>query len=216
MSLTKKEYRDAVVVLAGVYDVPLSDQDLGTVDHAVELSAQFVFCEAFVETPESFRATPATITDGDAYPSGFLGYAKSAYYTSGGIIRPFRYATVAELSALLSKLRILARATDPVLFFCDGKINTLPAGLTFTFEWWEILQSTADPSVADTATNGMPEEYDRAVIRGAFEFLTKMMVTEIGALRLTQSELKRWQDAERRLYLEKFEMQNQSFKGGNE
>lgn len=212
MSLTKKQYRDRTIVLLGIYDVPVSNEDFGTVDHAVELSAQFVFCEAFLNASDKFRAAPATITDGDPYPSGFLGYAKSAYYTSGGIVRPFRYATVKEVSALLSKQRILARATDPALFFCDGIINTLPAGLTFTFEWWEFLQSTADPSVADSATNGLPEEYDTAVIRGAAEFMTKLMVTEIGALRLTQSELKRWQDAERRLYQEKFDMQNETLR----
>jgi hypothetical protein len=208
MSLSKKQRRDKCIALCGVYDVPLSNEDFGLVDHALENARDFVFCDIFVGRSELFRAV-ATLTDGAAMPPGFLGYAKSAYYTSGGIIRPFRYSNVTEIASLISKKRILARASDPALFFSDGLFNTLPPGLTATFEFWQWPQSMFDITVPDNTTDSMPEDSEPLIIRGGFENLVKMMTTEIGALRLTQAELERWQKAERTLYLEKFGMQNE-------
>lgn len=212
MSWSKKKRRDSCIALCGVYDVPLSTLDFGQVDHALENARDFVFYDIFIGRSALFRAI-ATLTDGDPMPGGFLGYAKSAYYTDGGsIIRPFRYANVTEIASILSKKRMLARASDPVLVLADQIFNTFPAGLTASFEFWRHPDSMADTSVADNATDPMPEDSEVLIVRGGFENLVKMMTTEIGALRLTQGELERWQAADRKLYLEKFGMQSETLR----
>lgn len=220
MSWSKAKRRQRLLVYAGTYNAPLTDEDRNTIDHALEEARDRVFDSIFIERRHLFLSSK-TFTDGDDYTKnsaqnasdGFLGWAKSAYYlgdgNNGTVLNkkyPFRYAEAPEIPMLLSNLRTGASYVDPAIVFTDSKIVTFPAGLSGTFEFYQHPCSLADPSIADTETDTIPDDLEMLNIRGGFENIVKLMVSEIGALRSTQQQLNEWKAISRKLYLEKFQI----------
>lgn len=203
MSWTLAQRRDALMGYAGVYNVPLSANSLKHLDLCIEWGRDEVFWLIFPYRSELFRASTA-VAQGGAYPADHMRYANHAFYTYSAVIRQFRYASVPEIPAMKTNLRVKARDEEPVISFFDQTVNYLPAGIaTATYEYFKYPVNLT----TDATTDVMPEDTEMMIVRAAFERLVLTMLSEAEAGQLLEHELERWKAAETKLYDDIFSSQ---------
>lgn len=207
MAKTKAQYRGLVRELAGAYELEIKLSQ-PQIDKAIQNSIDEVFTHIFPKRPHLWRKT-AVLNHGAALPTDWLGYAGNAWITDGsGNKSPFRYAPIPMIPAVKKNHMELATATEPVLYFCERKMFTVPAAIqNVSIEYFSQPVQLYGASVTDATPSDIPQDFDGVVVRGALDRLFTMMVEEKVALELTEAEFESIQKSNMELYSNQLMMQ---------
>lgn len=201
---TKKDRRDDIVALFGVYDVPLKLAP-GQIDQAAEFGRNAIFWDYFEQYKHRFRVIGEQFSHGDEWPFGFMGLAKRQYVVDNAIEYDVRLAHVTELPQFIRNERIKGTQFCGVLYLADRKFYFEPITLEDVYiEYWKYPDPFADTAVPDTFTDTMPDALEPLITRAGFERALVMQVDDDTALKLTQAEYSSSIAALQRLWDEKF------------
>lgn len=170
MSLTMKQRRDWVKALGMVYhpEVELTPQ---LIDLNLQWSRNEQYKSDLRANEHNYRKS-ATLTDGDPLPDDFVLYADEAYYDNSGTNTPLALISIFQVPfARTGNTLIKGLATQPKLFFANQNVNTIPAGLSFTFTYYWRPVDLFNPTspVADSLEDNMPAYTEPNIVRGAAE-----------------------------------------------
>lgn len=201
---TRKDRREDIVTLFGVYDIPLKLQP-GQLDQAADFGCQDVFAEYFEQYKHHFLVDDESFGDGDDWPERFMSLAKRQYVE--GLTDEehidVRLAHVSELPKFFRNERIKGAADKPVMYLTDRKFHFIPDTTEAIVEYYKYPEMLSE-GVDDEATDTMPLVLEPLIARAGFECALKMQVDEKDALELTKEEYKSTVQGLERLFAEKF------------
>lgn len=198
-SHTKLVRRNDLIVYAGIYNVPLANVGERQLDLCNEWGRDQVFWSIFASRPELFLKS-ASLATGAAYPTNHMRM-KEAHYTYNSIVRTYRYSGLPELAFSKTNLRGKNREEEPVIYHHSLTVNYLPvAASPATYSYYAYPAPFADPAVADSFTDEMPENTEDLITRCAMERLILTMLSEKDSYALLGDQQERWQEAKVRLY----------------
>lgn len=189
-SHTLKQRIDDLITLAGTYDLtfPISRSLLA---QAIEWGRDDTFYEVFPTRPNFFKSTAFAFTDQDPVPEDWLGIIRWNT-TVTAVVYPGRYIQIKKIPAAKVRQNIKGVATDPVMWLCGGKFETVPAGTTgniFYYQFPRQLYYDDRNDIDETVTDSMPTDVEPLIVRAAFELLLFMLVTQKELYQLTQIQV---------------------------
>lgn len=204
MSATIGDRLNRLKVMLNVV-VPLVEIDDKLLIHFIEMSRDQCW-RTEVKSVEFLFRTTATLASDDDLPADYVSYANNATYTTGGATYPFKYIEIKEIGSVKTNTYGQLTATNPGLWFSDGKLRTFPSALTgITFEYVKKPQTFLGQAL--TTQDDMPQYTEASIVRGAFERALLQILDESNALKLSQAQLAEVQDATKRYYDGFFENQ---------